>query len=170
MHYQFVPYTIFLMASAFMTFALAVYGMRHRHAFGTNILALCMLIGTLWSVANALEISALTVEHKFFWANLQYIAYGLGPAAWFLTTCQFTGRFHWVQRKRVFALLIVPALTIFLVWFDSAWGWCAQVSTSTPRDASMFWKSNTGPGFCAFCPGLCFELRVDLLGRSRGAK
>lgn len=122
MHYQFVPYTIFLMASAFMTFALAVYGMRHRHALGTNILALSMLIGTLWSVANALEISALTVEHKFFWANLQYIAYGLGPAAWFLTTCQFTGRAHWVQRKRVFALLIVPALTIFLVWFDSAWG------------------------------------------------
>ena len=70
MPYQFVPYTIFLMASAIMTFALAVYGTRHRQTLGTNILGICMAIGTLLSCANTLELSALTFEHKLFWANL----------------------------------------------------------------------------------------------------
>lgn len=147
MHYQFVPYTIFLIASALMTSALVVYGIRHRHALGTNILALCMLIGTLWSVANALEISALTLEQKLFWANLQYIAYSLGPAAWFFTTCQFTGRVHWIQWKRVLPLLIVPALTIFLVWFDPVWGLVRTDFSLTTAGRIYVLQKQYGPWF-----------------------
>ena len=122
MLYQFVPYTVFLVASAMMTFALALYGTRHRRTFGTNILGLCMAIGTLWSCANALELSALTIEHKLFWANLQYVAYSLGPVAWLLTSCQFSGRAHWLTRKNVLPLLLIPTITIFLVWTDPWWG------------------------------------------------
>ena len=122
MPYQFVPYTLLLLISAILTFSLAVYGIRHRHTFGTNILGLCMAIGTLWSCANALEISALTLEHKLFWANLQYVAYSLGPVAWLLTSCQFTGRAHWLRRKSIFALFIIPVITILLVWTDPWWG------------------------------------------------
>ncbi len=122
MPYQFVPYTIFLMASAVMTCALAVYGAKHRRTLRTNILGLCMAIGTLWSVANAFELSALTFEHKLFWANLQYIAYALGPVVWLLTSCQFTGRAHWIHLKNVLPLLIVPVITIVLVWTDPLWG------------------------------------------------
>ena len=122
MSYQFVPYTLFLMASAFMTLALAVYGARHLHGLGTSILSLCMVMGTLWSVANAMELSALTIERKLFWANLQYIAYSLGPVAWFLISCQYTGRIHWIQWKKILPLFVVPAITIFLVWFDPVWG------------------------------------------------
>lgn len=147
MHYQFVPYTIFLIASALMTSALVVYGIRHRHALGTNILALCMLIGTLWSAANALEISALTLEQKLFWANLQYIAYSLGPAAWFFTTCQFTGRVHWIQWKRVLPLLIVPALTIFLVWFDPVWGLVRTDFSLTTAGRIYVLQKQYGPWF-----------------------
>src|SRR5690554_4338811 len=122
MPYQLIPYTVFLMASAIMTLALAVYGIKHRHTFGTKILGLCMAIGTLWSCANALELSAMTLEHKLFWASLQYIAYSLGPVAWFLTSCHFTGRAHWFTRKRTLILLVVPAITILLVWTDPWWG------------------------------------------------
>jgi hypothetical protein len=147
LHYQFVPYTIFLIASALMTSALVVYGIRHRHALGTNILALCMLIGTLWSAANALEISALTLEQKLFWANLQYIAYSLGPAAWFFTTCQFTGRVHWIQWKRVLPLLIVPALTIFLVWFDPVWGLVRTDFSLTTAGRIYVLQKQYGPWF-----------------------
>ncbi len=122
MPYQFVPYTIFLMASAVMTCTLALYGAKHRHTFGTNILGLCMTIGTLWSCANAFELSALTIEHKLFWANLQYVAYSLGPVAWLLTSCQFSGRTHWLKRKNVLPFLLIPAITILLVWTDPWWG------------------------------------------------
>ncbi len=120
--YQFVPYSIFLLISALATLALAVYGIRQRQSLGTNILGLCMTIGTLWSCANALELSATTLEHKLFWANLQYAAYSLGPLAWFLTSCQFTGRSHWLRRKSLSVLFVIPALTILLVWTDPWWG------------------------------------------------
>lgn len=58
--YQFVPYSISLLISALATLALAVYGIRQRQSLGTNLLGLCMTIGTLWSCANALEFSAET--------------------------------------------------------------------------------------------------------------
>ncbi len=147
MFYQFVPYTIFLVASALMTLALALYAARHRHKLGTNMLALCMIIGTLWSVANACEVSALTIEHKLFWANLQYIAYSLGPVAWFLTSCQFTGRAHWIQWKRVFPLLVIPAFTIFLVWFDPVWGFMRTNITLNATGPIFVLEKSYGPWF-----------------------
>lgn len=147
MPYQFVPYTILLLASAVMTSALAAYGARHRRTLGTNILGLCMAIGTLWSVANAFELSALTLEHKLFWANLQYVAYSLGPVAWLITSCQFTGRAQWIQWKNVLPLLIVPAITILLVWSDPVWGFVRTGFTLNTAGPIYVLDKQYGPWF-----------------------
>lgn len=147
MPYQFVPYTLFLLVSAATTAALSVYGTKQRHNLGTNILGLCMAIGTVWSSANALELSALTLERKLFWANVQYAAYSLGPVAWFLTACQFTGRSHWLSRKGVLALLTIPTITICLVWTDPWWGLVRSSFELKPSGPLLVLGKQYGPWF-----------------------
>ena len=122
MPYQFVPYSMLLVFSAAMISALTAYAVKHRHTLGTNILGLCMVIGIFWSLFNALELSALTLGHKLFWANMQYIAYSLGPVAWFITVCHFTGNNHWIKEGKTKLLLIIPVITMLLVWTDPFWG------------------------------------------------
>ena len=34
---------------------------------------------TIWSLGNALEMSAIDFNTKLFWANMQYFAYGYSP-------------------------------------------------------------------------------------------
>lgn len=122
MPYQFIPYNVLLIASAAVTMGLCIYGLRHKSGQSTKVFSLCMAIGMLWSIANALEISALTLQHKLFWANVQYIAYALGPVAWLFTVIHFTGNFPWASRRNLLVVLVVPIVTIILVWIDTSLG------------------------------------------------
>jgi len=120
--YQFVPYNILLLLSALTTLVLGVYGYRHRVAPGAKAFVAGMFIGTLWSVANALEISALTLEHKLFWANIQYIAYSLAPVVWIIMVLQFSEKARWVNKKTLLLLLIIPVITCSFIWTDQIYG------------------------------------------------
>lgn len=122
MSYQFIPYTVLLIASAMVTMGLGIYGLRHKSGQSTKVFGVCMAIGTLWSSANALEISALTLQHKLIWANVQYIAYALGPVAWLFTVLHFTGNLQWANRRNLLVVLVVPIVTIILVWADVSLG------------------------------------------------
>lgn len=122
MLYQFIPYIVLLIASAAVTMGLGIYGLRHKSGQSTKVFGACMAIGTLWSIANALEISALTLQHKLIWANVQYIAYALGPVAWLFTVLHFTGNLQWANRRNLFVVLVVPIVTITLVWTDVSLG------------------------------------------------
>ena len=122
MPYQFIPFTVLIIASAAITMGLGIYGLRHEGGQSTKVFSACMAIGALWSSANALEISALTLQHKLIWANVQYIAYALGPVAWLFTVFHFTGNFHWANRRNLLVVLVVPVITVFLVWADTSLG------------------------------------------------
>ena len=121
---QFVPYTVLLLVAASITTALLLSGLRYRdrEVPGHKAFLLSMAIGTLWSVANALEISTTTLGPKLFWANVQYIAYSLGPVAWLIMVLYLTGQGHLVTRKRVLLMLIIPMITNVLVWSDTTYG------------------------------------------------
>ena len=166
--YQFVPCTILLMTSAVMTLSLAAYGIRQRHTIGTSILALCMLIGTLWSVSNALEISALTFEHKLFWANLQYIAYSLGPVAWFLQPASLPGVFTGFSGKGAFSTRCTCP-TIFWSVRSSLGISPDRFQPEHCRQYLCVKKSNTGPGLVHFVQAYALNFASIFLAATGGA-
>ena len=122
MPYQFLPYDVLLWISAAVTLVLGGYGYRCKNAPGAKAFVASMAIGSLWSIANSLEVSATTLEHMLFWANVQYFAYTLAPVAWIVMVFQFSGRAHWVSKRNIILVLIIPTVTLFLVWTDSIHG------------------------------------------------
>ena len=122
MKYQFIPYLIPLSISFFILLFLAYYGFRHCCVRGARAFSISMFIGSLWTLSNGLEMAGLELSIKFFWANMQYIAYGFSPVVWFVMVLEFTDRPDWVNKKNILLMSIIPLITIILVWTDHIHG------------------------------------------------
>jgi len=73
MHFQYLSYFWFLLASTVITAALGLYAWRHRTVLGATPFAVLMFLAALWSFANGLEMAGTDLPTKLFWANVQYL-------------------------------------------------------------------------------------------------
>lgn len=123
MQYQYIPYIWPLLASAFASLSLGVYALlMRRGAKGAVSFILSMAVVTIWSSANALEMSAVDFNTKLFWANMQYFAYCYSPVTLLALCMEFSGYDRWIRSRRVLWLAIIPTLIVILVWTDSMHG------------------------------------------------
>ncbi len=123
MQFQYVPYIWPLITSAFISLTLGIYALvRRRNAKGAVSFILCMLVVTIWSATNALELSGSDLPTKLFWANMQYFAYCYSPVTLLALCMQFTGYDEWVKNKKVLWLALLPTIIIMLVWTDGYHG------------------------------------------------
>jgi len=92
MQFQYISYIWLLIASAFTSVFLGIYALlRRRSAKGAINFILSMVALTIWSSANALEMSATEFYTKLFWANVQYFAYCYSPVTLLALCMEFTG-------------------------------------------------------------------------------
>ncbi|TAH73778.1 MAG: PAS domain S-box protein [Anaerolineaceae bacterium] len=123
MSYRFTPYLLLLFISGLMSLSLGVYTIiKHRHAKGATSFAIAMFIVTLWSIPNALEMSAIALGVKLFWANVQYTAYCFSPVALLILCLDFSGYEKYINYKKLYWIFIIPTITIILVWTDKYHG------------------------------------------------
>ena len=123
MQYQYISYIWPLMASAFTSLSLGIYALlRRRNAKGSTYFILSMLIVTIWSSSNALEMSGTNFYTKLFWANMQYFAYCYSPVTLLALCMQFTGYDKWIQNKKILWIGVIPTIIILLVWTDGLYG------------------------------------------------
>ncbi len=168
MNYQFVPQTLPMMLSALITAMLAFYGLKHRDTPTAKIFALNMFLGTQWALISTLEMSATTLQTKLIWANIQYVSYAITPVTWLLMTITFAGRAHWLTPRILKLMLVIPVLTIILVWTDDAlglvrYGIHLDTAGSFPvvgkEYGPWFWVHGTYSYLCIFTSlGLLFSL------------
>ena len=123
MQYQYISYIWPLMASAFTSLSLGIYALlKRRNAKGSTYFILSMLIVTIWSSSNALEMSGTNFYTKLFWANMQYFAYCYSPVTLLALCMQFTGYDKWIQNKKILWIGVIPTIIILLVWTDGLYG------------------------------------------------
>lgn len=122
MRYQYIPYVLPLLASAFISLSLCVYALLRRNVKGTTSFMLSMMVVTIWSLGNALEMASIEFSTKLFWANMQYFAYCYSPVTLLAMCMQFTGYDRWIQNKRVLWVAVIPTIIILLVWTDGIHG------------------------------------------------
>lgn len=123
MQYQYNPYIWPLIASASVSLSLGIYALlKRRKVKGARSFMLSMFVVTIWSAANALEMSGADFSTKLFWANMQYIAYGYSPVTLLALCMQFTGYDRWIRNRKVLWIAVIPTIIIMLVWTDSLHG------------------------------------------------
>ena len=109
MRFQYIPYLWPLLISASATILLGMYALiRQQYSKCAVSFILSMLLVTVWSVGNALEMSGSDFSTKLFWANIQYFAYCYSPVALLALSMRFTGYDKRLRNKKFLWLLLLP--------------------------------------------------------------
>jgi PAS domain S-box-containing protein len=146
-HLQYTWYTSVLLVSAAVAVAFGIYAWRRRTAPFATPFAVLNASAAVWAVANALEMASVALPSKIFWANIQYLCYGVLPVAWLALILQHTGRGAWLTRRRLALLSVEPAITVVLVWTNQFHGLIRQnVYLDTSGAFSVIGKT-PGPWF-----------------------
>ncbi|MBW2619014.1 MAG: diguanylate cyclase [Deltaproteobacteria bacterium] len=109
-----------LLITAAAAAALAYYfGRRHR-ILGAKALMAAVIAGGFWALTNACQVASPDLPAKIFWAKVQYFGITTLPLAMFVFALQYSGRERWITRRNIGLLLIVPVVSLILVWTNSA--------------------------------------------------
>lgn len=123
MRYQYIPLIWPLIASAVASLSLGIYTLlwRRNVKYGKSFM-LSMFVVTIWSGANALEMSSIDFSTKLFWANMQYFAYCYSPFTLMVLCMEFTGYDRWIRSRKVIWFALIPTIIFLLVWTDRLHG------------------------------------------------
>jgi PAS domain S-box-containing protein len=123
MHYQYIRYSMVLLASATTATIVGLYALRYRRVPGGASFIILMFSGVVWSLANGLEMAGTDLRTKLVWANVQYLSYSLIPSVWLRLSMEYTGRGHVLTRRRLALLSVEPLLTVAFAWSNPLHGW-----------------------------------------------
>lgn len=127
MKFQYIPYIWPLIVSSAITLYLGIYALlKRKSAKGAISFIFSMFLVTIWSLGNALEMAAIDLDTKLFWANIQYFAYCYSPITLLALCMEFTGYDEWTKPKKFWRLLVIPTIIIILVWTNDLHGMIRQ--------------------------------------------
>src|SRR6056297_1431601 len=109
MIWLFHPFVLPLLGAAGVCMGLLFIAGRYRHTPGSNYFSLLMLAMGAWTAMNGLELGAVSLAGKRFWAEAQYLAIPYVPVFWLAFLTAYSGRRHWITARRLGAALILPA-------------------------------------------------------------
>ena len=76
-----------------------------------------MILGiAIWALSYGLVLSSTNLEQMLFWINVEYLGISFLPVFWLFFLLKFTGNNKWLNPKYVYYLLLVPFITLLMVW------------------------------------------------------
>jgi len=79
-----------------------------------------MVLGIgIWALSYGFELSSTTLEQMLLWINIEYLGIAFMPAFWFLFIVKFTGRDKWLNRRNLIWIIIIPLITLLMVWTNN---------------------------------------------------
>ncbi len=138
MQWQINPYVFPMLLSAVLASSLAVLAWRRRPVPGATTLTVLMLVLTAWAILYAIELAAVDLASKLFWARLQYAAFLSVPVLWLVFVLQYTNQEKMLNRQSITLLTVVPLVTLALVWTTERHGLIYRsVSLDTSQGFSL---------------------------------
>jgi signal transduction histidine kinase len=124
-------YIAILVFSALLAAGMLARLWQLRKTPGANGLMAAIFFVAVWSLAYIMEISALPIEEKIFWAKVQFIGIPFAPIGLFIFALHYSGRAAWLTRLRIFLLLAPAIITVGLAFSNEAHGqiWRAMALT-----------------------------------------
>ncbi len=147
MGWQISYYTVVLLGTASALFGLALFAFRKRSVPGGRELCAILFMVGWWCGCYAIELASAEISAELLLARLEYFAIATIPALWLMFVVSYTGRGAWLAGRRRLALIIVPAVTVFLVWTNDAHGLFYTHVGQSGHFGTLFLDVEHGPGF-----------------------
>ncbi len=116
-----IPYLI-LGLTTVITVILAVFVLRRWPAWGALPLAVVLAAVSFWAFFYILELAIYDFQAKQAMVTLQYLGIITIPTAWLTFTLSYTRQDHWLTRRTIGLLLIVPILSTLALWTNPLHG------------------------------------------------
>lgn len=114
-----LEYTNFILLPVFgffISFIITIFSAVQRKGLLTTTFSILMTSVTLWLLATVFEYASIAPEVKFLWVKIEYIFIICLPVCWFVFTATYTGRQSYIKPRFLLFLIIIPVITLVLVW------------------------------------------------------
>jgi PAS domain-containing protein len=116
MSWQSNPYILALFVATVITAAMAITGWQRRSTPGAISFMALMVSVMIWNLSYAFELGTPDLQLKIFWSQVQYFGIVSVPLLWLLFVLHYTHREKWLTVLNISLLVVVPAITLVLVW------------------------------------------------------
>lgn len=116
MIYHFLVIDLLFFYAAVVSIFIGVVVLLKRAEPGGIAFACVMISISLWLIFRVFEGVAETVPEKVFWAKFEYLGITTLPIGYFVFSSQFSRKDQWVTPRNIILLLIVPIITLILVF------------------------------------------------------
>ena len=91
MKLEYTPYVLPFIISTTILIYLSIYAFRLRKQVETaRLFSMLALALATWTICYALELLAVSLEHKIFWAKMKYLGGAPGPVLCFIFSLYYT--------------------------------------------------------------------------------
>jgi diguanylate cyclase (GGDEF)-like protein/PAS domain S-box-containing protein len=124
MKLEYTPYVLPFIISTTILIYLSIYAFRLRKQVETaRLFSMLALALAIWTICYALELLAVSLEHKIFWAKMKYLGGAPGPVLWFVFSLYYTNHKNWLITPVKVLLAIWIFLTIGIVFTNESHHW-----------------------------------------------
>ncbi len=147
MLFKLTPISMAIFIAAAVNVFIVYHSWHRRNAKSGVYFALAMVAITFWTLAAALDYSAIPISLKVFFAKLEYLGYASAIALLAAFALSYAGYEDWLKKTWVKALLIgIPVLVVLLAWTNE-WHsliWAGFVANTAVDNVVIF---EHGPAF-----------------------
>ena len=114
--WQECPWALVWLITAAVAVALALLIWRRRPAPGAGAFVVLMCCLAEWALAHALGLGSTTLGAQLLWNKVMFLGVVSAPVACLFFALEYTQQERWLTRRVRLGLLVVPAITLLLVF------------------------------------------------------
>jgi PAS domain S-box-containing protein len=128
-------YSSILLAAGLCTLLLCLHIFRgyDRMVRWFGYMVLCIAI---WGLSYGFGLASNQLPELLFWINVEYLGVSFAPACWLFFVLKFTGKEEWISRSKVLMAMVIPLITLLLVWTNPYHHWY-YASVSVDRSGPL---------------------------------
>ena len=165
MGYEVTAYSIAFGLASLVSFGTAFFVWRRRSAPGAIWLFAMLVSIIVWTISDALDVSATTLGGHLLWGKVSYLGSSTVVVFVLLFALEYTNRGKWITPWTIGALFVVPLLSILAVftndWHHLMWTGYSAVAGSNMivyHHGALYWVKG------AYIYALALAAAVVLVG------
>lgn len=159
---------LILFAGSVTALRIAQVAWKRRQAPGAVSLITMTTALAAWMLTYAFSLLTFDLDLRVFWSNLAFVGIVQVPVAWFCFVVEYTGRSHWLTRRFLASLSVIPLLTLLAVATNDQYGWIRSQAEMAWVGSCQDMATVMGPWFwvhTAYSYGLIAVGKLLLLHR-----